>query len=63
MPLGNRDIYFRGFFSSVLSKFEKYHPSGNLKCNNLGIFHSLKLRNLMGKKTFEFILSYSLQKL
>jgi len=32
-----------------LSKFKKYHPSGNLKFNNLGIFQSLKLRNLMGK--------------
>jgi len=36
-------------FSSVLSTFKKYHPSGNLKFNNLGIFQSLKLRNLMGK--------------
>jgi len=36
-------------FSSVLSKFKNYHPSGNLKFNNLGIFQSLKLRNLMGK--------------
>jgi len=36
-------------FSSVLSKFKKYHPPGNLKFNNLGIFQSLKLRNLMGK--------------
>jgi len=33
-------------FSSVLSHFKKYHPSGNLKFNNLGIFPSLKLRNL-----------------
>jgi len=29
--------------------FEKYHLAGNLKLNNLGIFQSLKLRNLMGK--------------
>jgi len=36
-------------FSSVLSKFKKYHPSGNLKFNNLGISQSCKLRNLMGK--------------
>jgi len=34
-------------FSSVLSRFKKYHPSGNLKFNNLGIFQSLKLRILM----------------
>jgi len=37
------------FFSSVLSRLKKYHPSGNLKFNNLGIFQSLKLRNSMGK--------------
>jgi len=36
-------------FSSVLSQFKKYHSSGNLKFNNLGIFQSSKLRNLMGK--------------
>jgi len=36
-------------FSSVLSQFKKYLPSGILKFNNLGIFQSLKLRNLMGK--------------
>ena len=36
-------------FGSVLSKFKKYHPSGNLKFHNVGIFPSLKLRNLMGK--------------
>jgi len=37
------------FWSSVLSQFKKYHPSGNLKFNNVAIFQSLKLRNLMGK--------------
>jgi len=36
-------------FSSVLSQFKKYHPSRNLKFNNLGIFQSLKLLNLIGK--------------
>jgi len=36
-------------FSSVLSKFKKYHPPGNLKFNSLGIIQSLKLRNLMEK--------------
>jgi len=35
-------------FSPVLSKLKKYHASGNLKFNNLGISQSLKLRNLMG---------------
>jgi len=38
-----------GLFSSVLSKFKKNQPSGNLKFNNLGNFQSLKLGNLMGK--------------
>jgi len=51
MPFGNRKKNtLEGLFSSVLSKFlKKYHPSGNLKFNNLGIFLSLKLRNLMWK--------------
>jgi len=44
-------------FSSVLSQFKKYHPSGNLKFNYLGIFQSLKLRILMEKKSFQFLLS------
>jgi len=37
------------FFSSLLSKFRKYHPSGNLKLNILGTFQSLRLRDSMGK--------------
>ena len=36
-------------FSSVLSQLKKYHPSGNLNFDGLGISQSLKLRNLMGK--------------
>jgi len=32
-----------------LSQFKKYHPSGTLKFNYLGIFQSLKLRMLMEK--------------
>jgi len=39
-----------------LSQFKKYHPSGNLIFNYLGIFQSLKLRILMEK-----ILSMSLK--
>jgi len=39
----------KDLFCSVMSKFEKYNPSGNVKFNNLGIFQSLKLRHLMGK--------------
>jgi len=41
-------------FSSVLPQFKKYHSSGNLNINNLGIFQSLKFRNLMEKKTSDF---------
>jgi len=41
--------YFRVSYSSVLSQLKKYHPSGNMKFNNLGIFQSLKLCNLTGK--------------
>jgi len=38
MPLGNRIKYFRGFFQvCILSQFKKYHPSGNVKFNYLGI--------------------------
>jgi len=33
-----------------VSQFEKYHPSGNLNFNNLGIFKSFKLRIFVGKK-------------
>jgi len=40
-------------FSSELTKLKKYHPSGNLKFDNLGILKSLKLRHLMGKKSLE----------
>jgi len=36
-------------FSSVLLHLKKYHLSDNMKFDNLGIFQSLKLRNLMGK--------------
>jgi len=51
MPFGNRKkIFWRiSLVSSVLSQFKRHHPSGNLKFNNLDIFPSLKLRNLMAK--------------
>ena len=42
--------------SSVLSQFKRNHAAGNLKFNNLGIFPSLKLRNLIEK-----ILRFSLK--
>jgi len=41
-------------FSSLLSQFKKYHPSGNLKYNNLGIFQRLKLRILVEKNPSNF---------
>jgi len=50
MPCSETEIFIlEDFFRSVLSQFKKYHPSGNLKFNNLRIFQSLKLRNLIGK--------------
>jgi len=36
-------------FTSVLSQCKKYHPSGNLKFNNLGILQSLKFCILIDK--------------
>jgi len=39
----------KDLYGSVSSQFQKYNPSGNLKFNNLGIFQSLILLNLMGK--------------
>jgi len=45
---------FEDIFSSVLSQFKKYHPSGYLKINNLGIFQSLKLPISMKKNHFDF---------
>jgi len=41
-------------FSSVLSQLKKYHPSGNLKFNYLGIFQSLKLCISLAKSHFNF---------
>jgi len=50
MPFENRKGNLLDLFSSVLPKFFfNITPSRNLKFNNLGIFGSLKLRNLMGK--------------
>ena len=50
MPFGNRKKnILNDLFSSVLSLFKLYHPSGNLKFNYLGIFQSLKLCISMGK--------------
>jgi len=43
-------------FSSLLLQLKKYHPSENLKFNNLGVFQSLKFRILL-EKSFQFLLS------
>jgi len=51
MQFGNIFI-LEDLFSSVLSQFEKYYPSGNLKY--LGIFQNLKLRILMRKNPSNF---------
>ena len=37
-----------------MSQFKKYHPSENVKFNNLDIFQSLKLRILMRKNPYDF---------
>jgi len=51
MPFGNRKKnILQDPFSSVLSQFKKYHPPGNPKFNNLGIFLALKFRTLIEKK-------------
>jgi len=39
-----------------MSQFKKYHRSGNLKINNLGIFQSLELCILVDK-SFQFLLT------
>jgi len=41
-------------FSSILSQFKKYHPSGNLKFDNLDIFQSLGIAYLNGKSPSNF---------
>jgi len=43
MPFGNRKIFLEDLFSSLLSQFKKYHTSGNLKFNNLGIFQRIRI--------------------
>jgi len=50
IPFENRKKnIFEDLFSSVLSQFTKYRPSGNLKFNNIGFFQSSKFRILMEK--------------
>jgi len=47
MPFGNKEFYLEDLLSSVFSQFKTYHPSGNLKLNNIGIFQSFKFLILM----------------
>jgi len=54
MPFGNIKNIFEDLFSSVLSQFKKYQPSGNLKFYNLGILKSLKLHILVEKNPSNF---------
>ena len=55
MPFANRKKnILEDLFSPELPRFKKYHPSENLKFNNLGIFRGLKLRILMEKNPFQF---------
>ena len=56
MPFGEYKV--EDIFSTVLAffNFKEYHPSGNMKFNNLDTFQSLKLRILM-----EIILPVSLK--
>jgi len=53
MPLETETSILEDLFGSVLSQFKKYHPSGNLKLNNLGISQSLKLY-FSGKNPSDF---------
>jgi len=53
-PLSDADrkqkiIILEGLFSSELSQFKGYPPSGNLKFNNLGLFAKLKIAYFSGK--------------
>jgi len=41
--------YFRGSFQFIIVTIKKYQPSEYLKCDNLGIFQSSKLRTLVEK--------------
>jgi len=38
MPFGNRKFFLEDLFSSSLSQFKKYHPSGNPKFINSHVF-------------------------
>jgi len=58
MPFRSRKKnILENLFISVLSHFKKYHPSGNMKFNNLGIFSKLKTSYFNGKKSSIFFLS------
>jgi len=46
-------IILEDLFSSVLFNFKKYHPSGNLKVNNVGIFQ-VEIAYFNGENPFNF---------
>jgi len=52
--LETEKLNLEDLFSSVLSQFKEYHPSGNLKFNNLGISQSLKFRISMEENPSNF---------
>jgi len=49
MPYSNRKNILEDLFSSQLSKFKKYRPSGKLKFNNFGHFPKLEIALFNGK--------------
>jgi len=50
--LETEKLILEGLFSSILSQFKKYNPSGNMKFNNLGFF--LGLTYFIGKSPSHF---------
>jgi len=49
IPFVNGKLYFRGSVQLSIITLSKFHPSGNLKFNYLGVVQSLNLRILMKK--------------
>jgi len=55
-PFGKRKkIVWRILLVQFCQNLKKYHPSGNLTFNNLGIFQIFELRNLIGKILRNFL--------
>jgi len=51
MPFRNikNNNILEDLFSSALSQFKKYHPSGKLKFKNVGISQKLKIAHIVEK--------------